>query len=210
MTKQARGDETALRVLEAALTCAAESGLHEIKVQELSARSGVSVGSIYHHFGSREGVVFALYRRCLSAMLDAIAASVSKHRDAERGVRALVTSYLRWVERHQDEARVIYAFGETELVRTRGPEIAALAAEVVGPVAEWLAPHVGSGRVLGLGPGLLEIVLVGPAAEASRRILAGAVDCSFDDAVRVLPEVTWRAVAGRPARRRGQRVGTAT
>ena len=41
----------------------AEGGLSALSVQEIRERSGVSVGSLYHHFGSREGIVLALYER---------------------------------------------------------------------------------------------------------------------------------------------------
>jgi hypothetical protein len=68
---------------------------------------------------------------------------------------------------------------------------------VTAPLAAWFAPHVAAGTIVDLHPGLVEVVLVGPAAEASRRILAGASGYSFDDAIAVLPEAAWRAVARR-------------
>jgi AcrR family transcriptional regulator len=166
-----------------------------VTVQRLSGRAEVSVGSIYHHFGAMDGVVFALYRRCLERMLAAIATSVLPHRSARSGVRALVETYLRWVESHEDEARVIYGIAETDLVETRRADLAALSARVVEPLAAWLAPHIAAGRLIVLPPGLFEVVLIGPAAEASRRILGGASGYSFDDAAAVLPDTVWRAVA---------------
>ncbi|NVB80038.1 MAG: TetR/AcrR family transcriptional regulator [Kofleriaceae bacterium] len=194
MTKQARGEDAMERLLDAALECVVEHGIHEVTIQHLSARAEMSVGSIYHHFGDRSGVIFALYRRCLERMLEAIAGSVLGRRSARAGVRALVEAYLRWVERHPDEARVIYAIAETELLETRRADLAALGARVTAPLAAWFAPHVAAGSVIDLQPGLLEVVLIGPAAEASRRILGGASGYSFDDAIAVLPDAVWRAV----------------
>ncbi len=192
--KQPRGEETVKRVLDAALRSVIEAGVHAVSVQDISARSSVSIGSIYHHFGARDGVVFALYRRCLERMLEAITASVVHHRSARVGVHALVASYLRWVERHPDEARVIYGVAEADLSKARRADLAALGRDVVAPLAAWLAPHVTSGKLAPMPVGLFEVVLIGPAAEASRRILAGEAGYGFDEAVAVLPEVAWRSV----------------
>lgn len=195
MSKQARGETTAAKVLDAALALAAERGLAALTVQDLSARSGVSMGSLYHHFGSRDGVVFALYRRSLEKMLEAITAEVLPCATPREGVMALVAAYLRWVKRHRSEARVIFGIAEAELSTPHRKELAALGARVVQPLAGWLAPHVAAGTVIPLPPGLLEVMLIGPAAEASRRLLNGGTSYSFSDALAALPEAVWNSVA---------------
>lgn len=196
MSKQARGDKTVEQLLDTALALVREHGVSHLTVQQLSARSGVSMGSLYHHFGSRDGVVFALYRRSLERMLGDISGAVLEHRSPRAGVRALVKAYLAWVAAHRDEARVIYGVTEAELSAAHRAEIDALGARVVAPLTAWLEPHVESGRILTLAPGLLEIMLIGPAAEAARRILSGAPGFGFDEAMAVLPDAAWRAVRG--------------
>lgn len=202
--KQARGRATVDRVLDAALACFVADGVAGATVQDIAAASGASIGSIYHHFGSRERILFELYRRCLEAMLSAVTAAVLCHRDARGGVRALVRSYLEFVERHPREAMLIYAAAHTELVRDFRPELDALAARVTKPVADWLAPHVAAGTVIALPPALYEVVLIGPAAEAARRLLAGAPGLTFESTKATLPDRVWSAVAAgasKPGRR---------
>ena len=65
---------------------------------------------------------------------------------------------------------------------------------VVQPLAEWLAPYMAEGQLVSLPPGLLEVMLIGPAAEASRRILNGGAPYSFAEAIAMLPEAVWNAV----------------
>ena len=194
MTTQRRGQQTVEKVLDVALACFSEQGLHAATIQDLSARSGVSVGSLYHHFGSRQGVVFALYRRSLEAMLTAITASVVRHRDARRGVRALVRAYLAFAEKYPDETRLIYAAAHSDLVESHRDELDTLAASLVAPLVQWVAPHIEAGRIIALPPAMLEVVLIGPVAEASRRILTGTPGLSFAEAAATLPRLVWRAV----------------
>ncbi|MFO0577062.1 MAG: TetR/AcrR family transcriptional regulator [Polyangia bacterium] len=202
MSKQARGQATTDRVLDAALACFVRDGVQGATIQDIAARSGVSIGSIYHHLGSRERILLELYRRCLERMLAHVTRAVLRRRDARDGVRALVTSYLRFVEKHRAEALLIFAAAHTELTRDFRPELAELAARVTAPIAQWLAPHVAAGTVIALPRPLYEVVLIGPAAEAARRILSGAPGLSFTSARRVLPELVWSAVeVKRPGRR---------
>ena len=48
-------------ILNAALACAAEGGVDAVTIDGVRARCGASVGSIYHHFGNRDGIVAALF-----------------------------------------------------------------------------------------------------------------------------------------------------
>lgn len=197
--KQGRGERTVEQVLDATLACAVERGIHEVSIEAVCAASKVSVGSVYHHFTDRQGLVFALYRRCLERMLESIVGKVVQHTEAESGVKALVGAYLQWVHSHRDEARIIYGIGEGDFTEAFRAEIAALGANVIAPLAAWVDPFIESGDITPMPLGLLEVVLIGPAAEASRRILGGTSGFTFRQARTLLPESTWRAVTTRRA-----------
>lgn len=57
----------------------------------------------------------------------------------------------------------------------------------------WLAPHVHAGSIVDLPDPLIEMLLIGPVAELSRRWLAGA-DFDLVKAARVLPNRIWAAL----------------
>src|SRR5262245_22184614 len=194
MAKQQRGAATMERVLDAALDRFTARGVYDATIQDLAARADVSVGSIYHHFGSRERVAFALYCRCMESLLGAVTEAVRKHRAAGPGVRALVRSYLGWVEAQGDAARFIYAAGQTELLAKWKEEPWRFKREQGGGIVEWLQPHVEAGKVIAVGPALLEVMIIGPPAEFARRWLSGVPGLEMAEAVKVLPETVWRAV----------------
>jgi AcrR family transcriptional regulator len=57
--KQERARETIAAVLEVARSLLDEQGEQGVRMDEVQRRSGVSSGSIYHHFGDRDGLIAA-------------------------------------------------------------------------------------------------------------------------------------------------------
>jgi AcrR family transcriptional regulator len=59
--KQTRAKETVSLVIDSARRAMKRAGESAVRVQEISMETGVSIGSIYHHFGDREGLIRAAY-----------------------------------------------------------------------------------------------------------------------------------------------------
>ena len=191
--KQRRGEETARRLLDAALAVHDERGQQGFTVQAVVAESGVSLGSMYHHFGSFDGLAAALYARCMAELLDAIVAALTRARTARGGVRAVVTAYLRFTTAEPARARFIHASAYAGYLPANEAAIAELKAPRLARMARWLAPHVAAGSIVDLPDPLTEMLLIGPVAELSRRWLSGA-ELDLDKAARVLPDRIWAAL----------------
>ena len=59
--KQSRALDTIELVLAETNKAIAQGGEAAVRVQDISAKSKVSIGSIYHHFGDRDGLIRAAY-----------------------------------------------------------------------------------------------------------------------------------------------------
>ena len=59
--KQARAKDTVSQVIAEANRAIETAGESSVRIQEISAKTGVSIGSIYHHFGDRDGLIRATY-----------------------------------------------------------------------------------------------------------------------------------------------------
>jgi AcrR family transcriptional regulator len=173
-------------ILAAALEAFAEQGVEGTTIAEVRRRSGASVGSIYHHFGDKEGLADALYldglRRYQQGFLDVLA----RHADAERGVKALVRHHLRWVAANPDLARY--------LLRRREVDDEAVNAELRRASTDWLAHQRQAGRLRPLPSDLTLVLLIGGAQEFCRLWLAGRAQTSIERAERPLAEAAWRAL----------------
>ena len=74
--KQSRAQETIDLVLAEANRAIKDGGEAAVRVQEISANTKVSIGSIYHHFGDRDGLIRAAYvetfRRAIQSDIDRV------------------------------------------------------------------------------------------------------------------------------------------
>jgi AcrR family transcriptional regulator len=70
----ARADATRQALLDAAQQVFADRGYSDAGIAEIVERSGISVGSLYHHYGGKAGLYLALWEE-LSGEQDAQAAS---------------------------------------------------------------------------------------------------------------------------------------
>ena len=55
------GESLECRILTAALDLFVERGFHNVSVHDIQKRAKVSIGSIYNHFGGKEGIAKSLY-----------------------------------------------------------------------------------------------------------------------------------------------------
>jgi AcrR family transcriptional regulator len=181
-------------ILDAALRAFAEKGLAGTTVQEVRRRSGASVGSIYHHFGDKEGIAAALYVEALRDYQAGFQSVLAEDRDAERTIKALVRHHLRWVETDPDRARF--------LLSGRPPRAAEAIAEVnrdgLRATSKWLQREVDAGRLEPIPFDVFYAVLLGPAQEFCRHWLEGTMRSSMRTAEPALAAAAWRALAAAP------------
>lgn len=75
-----RSEAKRARIVEAATRHFAERGYHDARVGEIAAALGIAKGSIFQHFGSKDGLFFEVYARSVR--------SFAKYLDAPPEVRA--------------------------------------------------------------------------------------------------------------------------
>ncbi|XVS62577.1 TetR/AcrR family transcriptional regulator [Actinosynnema sp. CA-299493] len=171
-------------VLDAALALVDEGGLDAVTISALTARSGVSNGSVYHHFGSRAGLLTVLYGESFAHCVAALAPALEVG-GPEQVVREVAARYLRWVAEHPGRARFLYA-----APATADP---AVKAEVFEPVARWFAARMAAGELREIPLWALDAVVMGPAHECARRHLMGVLDLAL--ASDLVGDAVWAAVA---------------
>jgi AcrR family transcriptional regulator len=186
-------------ILQAALEAFDEHGFAATTVEEIRARSGASVGSIYHHFGGKEGIAAELYVQGVRGYQDGFVRALERHPDdAEAGVRALVRHHLRWVRQNARLARFLMGRRETELRLATEARVRELNREFFPRAQAWIDRQVRTGSLRPLPGELWEPVLLGACQELSRLWLSRRTQISLKTAERELTEAAWKAVKGDP------------
>jgi AcrR family transcriptional regulator len=184
------------QILEAALDCFTTRGVEATTIGDIRAHCGASVGSIYHHFGSKDELAVALYLDGLRSYQRGFLRELRRHRDAESGVRAVVGYHLRWVSRKTDWARYLLYLREDSAITVAEDAIGSMNQSFVAEMMSWLTPQVDAGAIAALPQDLYQPVLVGPLHHFSRQWLAGRTTSSMAEAEQVLADVVWKALQG--------------
>lgn len=194
MTIQERGRQTQAKVLEAALSLFAAQG-SQVRIEDIRDASGVSVGSIYHHFENRDNIVVAIYAESLAQLLEAIAKNVTACTSARDGIVAFVTTYLGWLDNNRDRARVIFSIRQFRVDDQAIAESGEAKLVALMQIASWYADYAANGEVRPIDPRMLEVMLVGPLAEYWQRKDSGLlVEIDDQDVRQLLSDAAWRVV----------------
>jgi AcrR family transcriptional regulator len=197
MSDHDRQTATAARqaaILSATLALVGEKGVTAVTMSDICGRSGASVGSVYHHFKDREGVLYALYLDCFEGCFAELRTAVLATTTAQAGIFALVHAYLDWVAANPTRATFIYEASQGTLLRSYSAEIAAFKGAFYADIFAWMRPFVESGELLRLPPWAYDAIMMGPAHEFARRWLAGLQELSLDEAKAIIATAVWRAM----------------
>ncbi|WP_330241330.1 TetR/AcrR family transcriptional regulator [Streptomyces sp. NBC_00525] len=192
--KQQRGAATAAQVLDSALELYASRGEAGLTLAAITSASGVSTGSIYHHFGSLHGVVLALAQSWLGRLLEELAGELGRVTGARAGVHAVTEAYLRFVQEHPDASRLMHSVTADRELVTDARQIRGAQEARIAPLAAWLHAHRESGELVALPLPVLESLILGPVTGIARRWLALG-DIDIEEAARTVPEHIWRSVS---------------
>lgn len=182
---------TADRVVATATEMIAAAGYERLDMFGLSQASGVSNGSIYHHFGSREGVLVAVLDRIFHRYALGLSAVLRRHpEDAEGGIRAMVSFELSWAAAHSTDARTLLRHRDAFLRGTRTRHLHNLTLSI----DHWLADQAGAGRMPRLRAPTAMAIVLAPATEVARAWLEGRDTPPLEAYATCLGDAAWAAV----------------
>jgi AcrR family transcriptional regulator len=192
--RAARAAERKEAVLEAALACFEDLGYDATTIEDIRARSGASIGSIYHHFGSKEGIAAALYVETLEQYRAGMRERAATARSARAFVRGIVQYHLDWAAQHPARARYLHFMRRAESVREIEPTLRASTKEFLRELKAHVDRWVEREELLDLTPLVFIAVVIGPAQEILRHWAAGRARVDLAEVRDDLADAAWRSV----------------
>lgn len=129
ITEQARAGNRA-RLMEAAAVAFAREGLDGANINEISLAAGLSKGTVYNYFSSKDALFLAVVEQACAWAAER-AADPGPRAPVRERLRALVASDLAWAREHEAFARVLVR----ELFAGK-PEMYARVVEAAAPYVE--------------------------------------------------------------------------
>jgi AcrR family transcriptional regulator len=103
---QSRSARTVQAILEGAAHILEDRGLEGYTTNEIAARAGVSIGSLYQYFPGKDAVTISLIERESTTLLDEVTAAL-RLRDSGQALRAIIEAAVRNQLRRPELARLL-------------------------------------------------------------------------------------------------------
>lgn len=95
--RQARAEGTVDAILDAAFQHLEADGVEKLTTNHVAQRAGVSIGTVYQYFASKQDILAALAQRRAGAVRDAIAETIIRKPDVS-SVRSIVQALMHGFE----------------------------------------------------------------------------------------------------------------
>jgi len=89
------------KILTAALNLFVEKGYHSVSIHEVQKISDVSIGSIYKHFGGKEGIAKQLYKHVLNELDELIDGVTTSVEDPVVQLEEIIKQLFEHTETHE-------------------------------------------------------------------------------------------------------------
>ncbi|OZG72230.1 TetR family transcriptional regulator [Hahella sp. CCB-MM4] len=183
------------QILEAALRCFIDHGIAATTIDMIRLESGASVGSLYHHFGSKEAIASALYIQGMEDHFHLLRESLEECRSAEQGVKTIVRTYCEWISDHPDWARFIFGSRGEALSEEQEQKLREDNKAHMNFLQEWFRPYLEAGELQDYPFSVYHSLLVGPAQDYAKHWLSGRLKKPLQDYTELFCNAAWETVS---------------
>jgi AcrR family transcriptional regulator len=185
-------------ILDAALDTFVEVGESGTFIQEVCSRAEISVGTLYHHFGSKDQLIATLHYTLLDEYQSGAGPILAADPSAEMGIRETVDYHVRWLVGHPRPATFLLQQPFAGYRSANVPEdLLEANEEFLATVQGWLDRRMERGELKRLPFDVVVALLIGPVHHWVRGALfldASKAGRKADAAAAQLAEGAWRAL----------------
>lgn len=182
-------------LLEGALTLFVTRGFDQTSMDAICAHAGVTKGSVYHHFASKEALAATLYAEAVADIHQVVQHALRHARGAREGVEQLVRAYLGWFSKHKQLGTFVFRVMDGRMLDAHISTVRDAQVAFETQTVAWLADAIQAGEVSAQLPTLIVALVIGPARDFLRRWLAHTRPAEMREAMATLPIAAWKAVA---------------
>lgn len=187
------------RILDSALACFLESGYEQTSVARICERGGVSNGTLFHHFPTKEAIADTLYVEAIADFHKGLWRLLGERpRSLRKGVRGVIAHQVAWIEANVDRARFVYRRGTLGGSSAGGAQLAEMNDRLAIAYEEWLQPFVERGEVRPMSMPLLSAIVTGPTHAIARQWLAHRLASPLEAYTDELAVAAAAALSGKP------------
>jgi AcrR family transcriptional regulator len=171
------------------------AGIAATTIEDIRARAGSSIGSIYHHFGNKDGLVAALFFAAMDDQAELADARLAGAAGTRAMIDAIVRSYVEWVTAQPRLARFLFMARSTVAAGPSAEDLARRNKVRYRMLFDALEKGVATGEIRALPRETYGALLIGPSETYCRAWLSERVKGSPAQHAEIFTQAAWRAVA---------------
>jgi AcrR family transcriptional regulator len=198
--------DTRARILDAALECFLETGYEQAPVTRIRELSGVSNGTLFHYFPTKDAIADALYLEAIADFQEGLQRLLAERpRSLRTAVRGVIAHQIEWIEANADRARFVYTRGTLDGDTPGGAQLDEMNRNLATAYEQWLAPLIERGQVRPVSMLVLTAIVTGPTHAIARRWLARRLASPLHAYLDELADAATAALSGTPSKGRRPR-----
>ena len=169
-------DDTRTRILDVALSLFVAEGFAATRTGDICKRAGISNGSLFHFFPTKEAIAVALYVEAIASYQSALIAALERGSTPAAALRGIVTAQCAWVQNEEQRARFLFAQGAPDWSPEAAAAVGALNSRFRDSIEIWRALPAQRRVLRKLTFETFTAILLGPSLMSIRQWLrAGSV-----------------------------------
>jgi AcrR family transcriptional regulator len=184
-------------ILASALQCFIENGVENTTIADIREHSGVSVGSIYHHFGNKDGIVAALFLTGVNDHSAQQEQALEHATNAEEGVKTIVCCYINWINENPDWARFVFRYRSLVEHSAKTEQEKEQRKAHFSRLRDWFSPYIENQQIKKLPFEVYHALIIGPSQDFALRWLAGRTKTELVSHRELYAEAAWQAIKER-------------
>ena len=182
-------------VLSCALECFDERGFDAVTIDDIKAKSDSSTGTIYHHFGNKEGVATAIYLAALDDQQVGLEQAFEEFQDVRGVLEGWISVYINWVVDNPRLARFMFQSRRSIATGNTQDQLKARNDKRYGALQDFLREGVKAGEIRALPSETYASLIIGQSENYCRAWLSGRVKTSPIEHIDVFANAAWRSIA---------------
>ncbi len=200
---QAKTEEKKRQILLIALQCFTDHGIAGTTIDMIREASGMSVGSLYHHFGNKDKIAAAVFIQGMREFAELLRVYLSQAENlqdldangkAEQGVKAIVYANVDWISNNPDWARFVFHHRSIVSTAGSGNKLASDMQIFYLHIINWFKPYTQQGALRPVSIELLSSLISGPCHDYARHWLAGRYKTPLVEQREEFATAAWNAV----------------
>ncbi len=179
------------RILTAALELFVNRGYHKVSVHDVQKHANVSIGSIYNHFGGKEGIAKALYDRLLLEMNQVVDSVISQKLSVIEKCNGIIRLWFEYTESHSDIIAFMLHAKHNEFITDQPP---ICSAEPFRKIRNLVQDGIDNGEIQACDCLIAASVIFGGAYRMISLRLDGLTDRPLPEYYDQLIDATWQSM----------------